>query len=588
MASGRDSYRFSGGTSFMSNGYAIWRHGLGDDEANWIAKQQGDTYIERMFYTRSLDQRSSFYKFTQFLSQIQQKEAEKEQKYIELKLTSMKLNTLDPDRYQAISKAIYNNQFGLAYTLLLERGQSIKELKEELEKKHFNNISHMNSFWNKQFSDFFEKKFSEIAQIKGDKLMSGFFESDVSVDSLVDDWIAELMSGSNGVIVASLEPMRKKMKDELSKYLVKAGLGQAEDYSANLFGNNQDITSLAKNKTVYTNKALKSNKANKRTRKASTIIREIAAGIGNAVGRGIAQEFAQTAAQGRDGNSISLNTGEFKKEIYKELSGQFGKVNQKADVMSIEIFNSTINLQDLARQVFSEYGDDLQGGLEALVKQLEQSVKEGEQIFQVSTNVKGYRSKRDLMIAQEENFKQRTQNLVKMAKEAQDIPAFSMEKLIFMLNNTVDGCIAENQIHNLTNYIAAVCVAWMWDDYTDLFSVSESDSMIQKIRLFNSGGIYYSASQIIGQTLDELLSKYQGSSFVVVDIKPPSFDADEMYMSLKDEHPVPDNNNKQDWQNVLAIRWNKMRDYVASNGTISIKFRQAGLENIIGKLQQYL
>ena len=44
-------------------------------------------------------------------------------------------------------------------------------------------------------------------------------------------------------------------------------------------------------------------------------------------------------------------------------------------------------------------------------------------------------------------------------------------------------------------------------------------------------------------------------------------------MSLKDEHPVPDNNNKQDWQNVLAIRWNKMRDYVANNGTISIKFR---------------
>lgn len=584
----RGSYRFGGGTSFMSNGYAIWQRGLGDDEPNWLAKQQGNTYIERMFYTRSLDQRSSFYKFTQFLSQIQQKEAEKERKYIELKLTSMKLNILDPERYQAISKAIYNNQFGLAYTLLLERGQSIKELKEELGKKHFNNISHMNSFWNKQFSDFFERKFSEMAQIKGDRLVSGFFETDVSIDSLVDDWIAELISGSNGVIVESLEPMRKKMKDELSKYLIKAGFGQAEDYSANLFGNNQDITSLAKNKTVYTNKTLKSNKTSKRTRKASTIIREIAAGISNAVGRGIAQEFAQTAAQGRDGNSISLNTGEFKKEIYKELSGQYGKVNQKTDVMSIEIFNGTINLQDLARRVFSEYGDDLQDGLEALIKQLEQSAKEGEQIFQVSTNVKGYRSKRDLMIAQEENFKQRTQNLVKMAKEAQDIPAFSMEKLIFMLNNTVDGCIAENQIHNLTNYIAAICVAWMWDDYTDLFSVSESNSTIQKIRMFNSGGIYYSASQIIGQTLDELLSKYQGSSFVVVDIKPPNFDADEMYKSLKDKHPVPANNNKQEWQDVLAIRWNKMRDYVASNGTISIKIQQAGLENIIGKLQQYL
>jgi hypothetical protein len=31
-----------------------------------------------------------------------------------------------------------------------------------------------------------------------------------------------------------------------------------------------------------------------------------------------------------------------------------------------------------------------------------------------------------------------------MAQEAEGIPAYSMEKLIFMLNNTVDGCIAEN------------------------------------------------------------------------------------------------------------------------------------------------
>ena len=68
--------------------------------------------------------------------------------------------------------------------------------------------------------------------------MSGFFESNVSIDSLVDDWITELISGSNGVIIESLEPMRKKMKDELSKYFIKAGLSQAENYSANLFGNN--------------------------------------------------------------------------------------------------------------------------------------------------------------------------------------------------------------------------------------------------------------------------------------------------------------------------------------------------------------
>jgi hypothetical protein len=92
------------------------------------------------------------------------------------------------------------------------------------------------------------------------------------------------------------------------------------------------------------------------------------------------------------------------------------------------------------------------------------------------------------------SFNQRTKNLVKMAQEAEGIPAFSMEKLIFMLNNTVEGCIASYCVDRLVNYIAAVCVAWMWDDYTELFSLSESSSAIQKIRMFNSGGQYYSAS----------------------------------------------------------------------------------------------
>jgi hypothetical protein len=83
-----------------------------------------------------------------------------------------------------------------------------------------------------------------------------------------------------------------------------------------------------------------------------------------------------------------------------------------------------------------------------------------------------------LQIEGEGSFNQRTKNLVKMSQQAKGIPAFSMEKLIFMLNNTVEGCIANNEIENLTKYIAAVCAAWMWDDYTELFSLSEKGSAI--------------------------------------------------------------------------------------------------------------
>lgn len=581
-------FRFSGGTSFMSNGYVIWRKGLAGDEPNWLAKQQGETYIDRMFYIRSLDQRASFYKFVTFLRQIQYKEEKKERAFIELKLKSMNLDTLEPARFNSIQKAIDAGQFGLAYTLITERGQSIQELKEELKKAHFNNISHMNGFWSKQFSAFFEKKFIEIARVEGEQLLSGFMNSNLTIDSLVDEWIEELMAGSDGVVMESLAPMRKRMKKELSDYFIKAGFSQADDYTVDLFGNDQDLTSLTKNKTVYTNKTKNSASAKKRARKASTLVREIAGSIGNAVGRGIAQEFAVTAMQGRGRNTLSLNTGEFQREIYKELAQEYGSVSQKADVTSIELFNSSIDLQGLAEEVFAKYGDNLQVGLDALLKEIEEKAKQGEEIFQISTNVKGYRSKRDLQIEGEGSFKQRTQNLVKMAKEAKGMPEFSMEKLIFMLNNTIDGCIAEHYVHKLVSYIAAVCVAWMWDDYTDLFSISEEDEPIRKIRMFNSGGFYYSASQIIKQTLDELLDVGTGSSFVSVEIKPPNFDADAMYAQLKENKPVPLVKDKDQWQSVLAERWNIMRDYVANHGTVSIKFQQTGLEKIIGKLEQYL
>jgi hypothetical protein len=48
-------------------------------------------------------------------------------------------------------------------------------------------------------------------------------DSNLTIDSLVDEWIEELMAGSDGVVMESLMPMRKRMKKELSDYFIKAG-----------------------------------------------------------------------------------------------------------------------------------------------------------------------------------------------------------------------------------------------------------------------------------------------------------------------------------------------------------------------------
>ena len=569
-------YRFSGGTSFLSNGYVIWRNGLAGQEPNYFARQQGGTYVNRMFYTRSLDTRSSFYQFTHYLAQIQQKEADKERAYLNLKLEKMRTNPIQRDRIQAIQRAVDDNNFGLAYTLMLDLDTSIDELKRELQSSHFNNISHMNKFWGGQFSTYLQRILEQRSEIQGLHLVKKAGDSPLTIEELVNGWLTEMLTGSSGVIAESLEPIREQMKRELLGYLQKKGIQGVNSYTDDIFGADSNFTTLSGFKTTR-------KKGGHRSVKTLTTL--IADAVGNAIGMGMSQEILVTAEQGR-GGGVSINTGTFLKDAGSNIGGL--KVQQKGDVMLVEMFDAEYDLQNLASTIFGEHGFNQDAYNKFMAAVEEAARNSSSEVFSVSTSVKGYRSKRDLSIEGVGSFKRRTQNLVKMAQEAEGIPALSMEKLIFMLNNTVEGCIADDQIEGLTNYIAAVCVAWMWDDYTDLFSLSESGSAIQKIRMFNSGGFYYSASQIIGQTLDELLGKYSGSSFVVVDINPPSFDADGMYQSLMEQYPVPNSDDKAVWQAALAPRWNAMRDFVSANGTISIKMMQAGLEQLIGNLTQYL
>lgn len=578
-------YRFNGNKSFMSNGYVIWREGLGDPrckEPNFFAVRQGETYVDRMFYLRSLDERASFGKFVSFLESIQKKEEIKEQEFLNLKLQKMRQNPFQKQRIEAVQKAIDAKDFGAAYTLLLNLDQDLEDLKEEYNSGRFNNQSHMNRFWKAQFSDYLKRALEKQMEIQDHKLVKKIGSSKLTIGELVDNWMLELLNGSDGAIIESLNPIREKMKSELLSYLKKAGIQGVESYADDIFGTGGNFTSLSGFKTTK-------NRKEKGDKEISSMSRLIADKIGNAVGKGMPQEILVTSEQGRGKGTVSFNTGTFYKKLAKGLKEEgYSKVYQKADVTSFEVFNTEYDIGKIAEDVFERDGFN-QDAYKEFVKTLEEASRQnGSQIFQVNTNVKGYRSKRDLIIEGEGTFKNRTKNLIKMAEEAEGIPKFSMEKLVFMLNNTVDGCIADDQIDGLINYLAAVCAAWMWDDYTELFSVSESESNIKKIRMFNSGGIYYSASQIFSKTLEELMEWRSGPSFVNIEINPPKFDANDMYESLREEFPVPFGGNKAEWQAALKPRWDRMRDYVSSHGTMSIKFVQQGLEKIVDKLSSYL
>lgn len=574
---------FGGAGSFMTNGYAIWRRGLDQEDPNPYAVHQGETYAQRMFYDRSLDSRSSFYKFYTYLLAIANKEAQKERSFLEKEFSRIQSEGLSTKLSTSIQTAIANDNFGFAYTLMLKNQQEFDELVREFNGGKFRNISHTNEFWNKQFSGFLKRKLEESVEIQDEKLGQKLnLNSNLTIDSLVNEWASELIFGSNGVVVSSIEPLKQQMKKELLQYFNKAGIVGVNSIFDNIFGVNNDLSKLTKNQTIRTSKG-------KRRRSIKTLAKEISDGIGSGVGKGLSQELITLSGQGKRG--VSFSTGKLMKHIKNEFTGKEDEVQQKGDTLSFQVFNGSFDLQAIANESFDEAIAPTKEQIEAFIDKIRKQAQITDEIFQITTNVKGYRSRMNLTIAKSASYSQRASDLIHMAQEAEGLPALSMEKLIFMFNNTMSGCLQENRIHYIEEYVAAICAAWLWDDYGELFSLAEDNGPIKKIRMFNSGGIYYSASQLIKTAAEQLSDneKTKKQNFIKVDFAPPTFNADIYYAELKAKNPVPSLSASYDeWQGQLKKRWDAMRNKVLKEGKIHISIAQQELEKILGELSLYL
>jgi hypothetical protein len=90
------------------------------------------------------------------------------------------------------------------------------------------------------------------------------------------------------------------------------------------------------------------------------------------------------------------------------------------------------------------------------------------------------------------------------------------------------------------------------------------------------------------RTLEDLESKAGSESFIYATITPPKFNALDMYNSLKKQYPVDDVPGGEARQNILAQRWDAMRDRVMSEGRVAISIRQKQLEELFGKLLSFM
>ena len=569
---------FTGATSFMSNGYSIYRRGLGGYEPNPTAVQQGLTYEDRMFNIKSTNIRASYGQFLDYLRKIIATQSEIEERYLRLKLEQLrKMNIIDPSYLDQIAAAVEGKDYNTAYTLLLRRDKDLEKFKQEAASNRFKSFQKTNEFWSSQFSKFIQNKLQQQIEAQaGSDVLHLDFDTDFS--SLVDEFLTKILD-SPDVKNNSLNFIKKQFVDGLKKVFENFS---TLNFDIALKDNSMNVTDITNSKLNMSHFITKKGKF----RKPSAIAKNIADAIYASIGRGLSTEVYAIGSLQKIG-AKGLATGELTKEIKNEFTGEVYNVQQKADAIGFEVFNADIDIDSIVDEIYaqnvSKNGGSLLSAIEKRVNEALESTSVGE-MFELTENIKGYTSNYNLKIEGEGNFYNRMSNLKKI-----DLGGNMTSKLIFMLNNTTKGCIADGRISEIADYLAAVAVAWMWDDYEEIFNISDTpaSSRINRVHLFNSGGAYFTASQILQQTLENLEGDTDPNKFVNVKINPASPYPDSDYILLRGEVPISKFSamSKDEQQEELKREWDIVKDYTMKNGTMSIDFNQKQLDELLSGLR---
>lgn len=578
----QSKYRwFRGNGSFPTNHYAIFYDGLGPHNPNFIALNRGFEVTSKYLRNVSLGGKSSFGRFISYLEKIQQKEANKENKYLTLKIDKMRTDgLLSQEYYNKIQYAWENGNFNEAFTLLFNYEKNLKELNEEINSNHFKSFQKTNKFWATNFSKFLAKKLEEVLINTGEQLLVKD-DAFLSIDDIVESFFNEMGVNSNS-IASGVEEMRETYVNQLKALFESKGIISNKDTwlsSSNLFPAGKDYKNLAK-KSLKTSGG-KNGKGKRKIRSVHTVIDN----LGGPVARGMSMEL-QAALDAQRAGGKAILTGKLQKELYDYFGEKYSVVAQKGDVISFEIFNASMDTDAILEEILKSN----EPNLELIRKKIKQSVPIGD-IFEIEQNVKGYTSNYNLSIEQEGTFAHRLGRLKELAGNTNDF-----NNLIFLLVNTTEGCIADKKLSELSNYLAAAFAVWMWDDYADIYSKSISNG-IQKIHLFNSGGAYFSASGIMEQAIEALKSNFGenghslGRSNPLFDITiSPGYFTDEEYSSLisQKEYSLNDNMSEEQVQDQLKKRWDFVRNTVLNRGKLTVHMDQSYLDRLVGDLEYIL
>lgn len=590
------------GGSFITNHYVIYKPGVLSGNSNWLAYEQGITQLDRALFIRSTDVRSSFELFCSYLERVAERQRKVEEAFIQMQLGRLRAaNAAQQDIFgltqkeanilaNALEQALATQRYNEAFTLFLNYQQTYTALLHDISAEKNEVVGRITSTHDERFSEWVAKKLADTRVAA--EIEEALYNNPSKV---LDDVVAQYfnkMAGLDNIDQlgkVGLQTTYDSLRLAISKRLMEYSLPPLEKV---------DVKDIKIEKTRDAQKKLFHTPKGRQRTSVGTLIRTLLIGIGN----GIGTELKDIGAARRTGGA-GINVGGLLKEVQKATDGQNAVVKQRTDNLFIYTTAAVDYDTTAITEYFSSHAlrsiDDLKQAISDL-----HSIIGAENMFELHLSDKEYLSRHPLKVVDTTKFGNLQPQLEQMAfasaskgwsTNATDGNYF--DKLIFLLVNTTQGAIAENMIDRIALNIASVCALWVWEDFTETMDYEGILKEINNrstncIHLFNQGGAYFSASQLIQKVVNDLRANTHlsgASSFVNVDIHPsttyPSLsEYNEWLHDPSNEFYNQPENDDAAWQATLQTRWVHVREQVLRQGDISIHFDQVKLNKLLSQL----
>lgn len=632
---------------FIKNSYTIFTDGLDGEGPNPYAISQASR-VDSSMQSLANNQLSSLSYLFNYLKKLAEKERKKEIKYLEKKLKWLKENKPEEFESTRTTEALEEILQGLekgntetlssAYTVLLNP-TGYDKLIEELESKenHFG-LQHSNVVYGPMGQTLLsrivdrvmdEEGLAELLHIDdtGKLTTSNKKLTNQLIDKIITEYVQVVGDNLKGQ-VKNLRAFKKEVRDNLIFGAEAEGLKfnkNSRELRSLLNRSKRESTSgwseedkekLSKARRSMVSKAIKDNKTGKlKARDPGAVIKET---LMKSIRQNLYEAIEMLANSRADKlGMIGIHTGSHLADR-EQRTGEVERGKKvTTDFLMLDLINKNFDAKVLNNAIDSFLFQDQEGIDKALkaaaksTKTLEQIEKRYKDMFALHVNTKGYFSNFNLSVVNKRTLNSLTKGVNDIAKSFYEASneaiggrasyhknrvGAAFDRFIFMLNNTMDGAYFAKDKEKLESLISYNCCIWMWDGMLEsVKSIEGKENGINHIHLFQSGGEFFTVSDLLNEIINEFENHFKSASpdfFIESELFPAEFNANDVYRELKNLYPLTSftiknkdkETNYDTTQKVLQRRWLVMRNLSLKGTKFSVKFRQGQIDKLMGRL----